>query len=1367
MAPKKRKKGGGKPTKPTSKRAPAKAQQATPEPEPEGGPLARQQDFLAQRLAVLRPKGPATPTASRTRASKAVRSAAEPEAAEGQSPLPSDFRLRMVGEYRRHQRAQLPPEKGGAQPPSSAEQPAAESETDAEDDTNRPRSRNRARRSAEIPSRASAERPAAPVPPPANNWVPIGPSVLRQGQGAVQPATSGRTPGIAVAPGGTRIYIGSANGGVWRSDDTGRTWRSLMEAFDLNPTQIASDSLACGAIAIDPANPDRIYVGTGEGSGAAYFGVGPILSIDGGANWVTEQVAPGSAALAGSGFFELAVDPADPDRVVAATAVGVYRREPNGSGGFHWARKAMGGATAQVVTSAVVAETGGVTTFFAARRNGPVFSSNDGDTWTQLGTGFPTGVQRVSLAVQADNPTVVYAFRAGGTVWRLDVADGTWRQITGVPAPANLVGNQGWYDLAIAVAPDNVNRVYLGGSTVLSGGDWSGALYRCEVTVSGTSASMATTYIGASVHADIHRIVFAPGDATRLWVGCDGGVFYSTSPTASGNIFESRNTGLATLTMNYLGQHPTEDAVAFCGTQDNGGVRFTGEEAWLYSSGGDGGFAVVNWTDPYRVLSTYVNGSIRRSTTGGQRYSYTNVNVPLASGEQVLFYAPLVGTPPSGTPADADVVAFGSIRPWISSTFGGGWQSIPNGTLAGDSLNNVISSLVLGSATRLFAGTMSGGVYRFVQAAGTWTRTQLDTIGGASALPLAGPVTDIAIDYADATGDSIYITLGGNGDYRHVWHFDGTQWQQRSGPAAGSVDSLLDVQANAIITDPANTTHVYVAADIGIYRSVDGGATWTVYSEGLPDAAVLDLQLHSGRRIVRAATHGRGVFERTLPDGTRAGVELYIRDTQLDQGRFTTVNGLPDPTAPGEIVRHWRGPDIKLDTPDAGGQYQFPLGSAIDFHEFVDDITDDFRNVATHATATITTRVYVQVHNRGVVPANNVRVMCLLANASAGLPALPEGFDVNVRSGTPITSASWQTIGTATLNDVRPGFPKIAAFNLSSDELPPPANLAGNDHHCVLALVHHADDQFTNTQTHTDTLSMTERKSAHKNLKVVQFTGTLPAPMPAVVVLRINNAWLRQLLETRLQVLLNGYAGRVRVVVPTMRTAGPLERIAEGMRVTSGLKDFERWVDSQRRLLRPDRPARLSFNKEWTRQRLEDIQRALASGAVLEAVDRQQIALRHITLEPNGYHTLFFMFDRPRNARTGSFVPIEFLQVDERSGNVIGGMSTRIEFVPAPKVGKHPVLLSMWTRGARRRRVVHARLQDPTGKPVRPSAETEVLISLQHEDGTQEPIGSMRYHKAWGSYYRRLADEPRAGDTLKATAIVHGARVADVELKRV
>lgn len=1196
------------------------------ESEPEGGPGERSREFLEERMTSLTPKGAPRMTAAAT--PKELGQILE------ESPLPPDFRRRLVQDYR--QRQQIQP------PPLQAEE---------------------------------LVQPEAPQPPPANNWIPIGPSVVRQGQGGVKPATSGRTPAIAVAPGGNLVYIGAANGGVWRSDDAGQTWQSLMDAFDLNPTTSASDSLSVGALALDPANPARVYVGSGEGDGAAYFGVGPIVTNNGtdpSPSWNTELAALGSPSLAGTAFYSLAVDPTNPDRVVAATYRGVYRREPNPMGGFHWGQKTLGGVGTQRITSVVVAASGGAPTFYAAPFNGPVYSSPDGNTWNQVGAGFPAAVARVSLAVQRDNPNVVYALVQNGGMYRLDIADGTWRSIAGVPA--GFTGTQGGYDLAMAVAPDNVNRIYLGGSTVLSGGDWSGSLYRCEVTVSGSNVSMTSTYTGNSVHADIHIIAFAPGDASKMWVGCDGGVFSSTNPTGNGDIFTSRNIGLQTLTMEYMGQHPTEDAVLFCGTQDNGGLRFTGEEAWLYSAGGDGGYALVNWNDPYKVLSTYVFGCMRRSVNGGQRYAYSSVNVPMVDAncrplEQCRFYAPIAGTPPNpGSPtasADADLVAFGSIRPWISTTFGGGWQSIPTNTLAGDSLDGRIRSLVFASPTRLYVGTESGGVYRFDQAGATWTRTQVDTIGGANQLPLAGPVTDIAIDPTNSS--RIYIAFGGTGDYRHVWFFDGAQWQQRSGPVAGNPNSLLDVQANAIVVDPSNPTHLYVGADIGMWRSTDGGANWTLFSQGLPDAAVMNLALHDPRRLLRAATHGRGVYERTLPDTVKQGVELYVRSTQLDQGRFPAINDLPDPTALGQPVKFWRGPDIKLDTPDVTGHYQFPLTGTIDFLQFVDTLSDDFQNVATHATANIITRVYVQVHNRGVIPANNVRVMLLLANGSAGLPPLPAGFDVNVRNGLPINTPDWRTIGFATLNDVRVGFPKIAAFSLPSSMLPPPANLAGHQHQCVLALIHHADDQFTNTQSNVDMLSSGDRKVAHKNLTVVQFTGTLPPETPIVIPIRIHNADLEELLLTSFLVKLNDYPGRVRLFIPRLRTDGDLRELIEGLSFSEDSQDIKRWAESQEQLIKQNQKSRQPYDRLWSKQRITDSRQALETGTMLEAKSKKLVALHRILMEPGTYSTLYLMFDRPPEGKIGQSYDIEIQQIDVRREKIIGGLSARVELVPEPE----------------------------------------------------------------------------------------------------
>ena len=306
-----------------AKKKKGKSQPERKSPEPEGGPSERSRAFLEERFTPLKRKSegptgtrsvPPSEPPRRRRGDDEPGAASQPRG-DASPATPGPDRRTLIEEYRKRQ------ERKGSSP------------------------RSRGRASGEAPR-------AAPTPPPANNWIPIGPSVLRQGQGEVKPATSGRTPAIAVVAGGNRAYIGAANGGVWRTEDGGTNWVSQMDAFDLNPTQSASDSLAVGAVAVVPGatvNTDRVYVGSGEGPGGAYFGVGPIMSTDGGQNWTTETVSPGSPSLAGTAFYALAVDPADSNRVVAATRQGLFRREPDGAGGFHWdaedaacARLAMG-----------------------------------------------------------------------------------------------------------------------------------------------------------------------------------------------------------------------------------------------------------------------------------------------------------------------------------------------------------------------------------------------------------------------------------------------------------------------------------------------------------------------------------------------------------------------------------------------------------------------------------------------------------------------------------------------------------------------------------------------------------------------------------------------------------------------------------------------------------------------------------------------------------------------------------------------------------------------------------------------------------------------------------------------------------------
>jgi hypothetical protein len=379
-------------------------------------------------------------------------------------------------------------------------------------------------------------------------------------------------------------------------------------------------------------------------------------------------------------------------------------------------------------------------------------------------------------------------------------------------------------------------------------------------------------------HNSRKRLVFEPGGSKGLWAATDGGVFVAADPTAVGRVFESRNSTLATVTLNHIAQNPTGEEL-FCGSQDNGLVRYLGggQLRWETAFPGDCGHAVVHWAEPRQVLATVFYGKLALYREGQTDFSPM---VELEDDEPILFQPPLAGTPPPPNVAphmlhQADRVAFGSIRPWISEVFGGegSWRSIPTQTLEGDALDSEIRSLCFASYLILYAGTVGGSVHRydFDPQTRIWTARAL-------AAPLApawfqAPVTDIAVDPADPTGASIYVTLGGSlevagrPDFRRLWRYDGRtgSWLPRSGPDQVSDLQLLPVQHNAVVVDPQHPDRIWVGADIGVWVSEDGGKRWEPCQAGLPDAAVVDLKFHPTLRLLRASTHGRGCFELEVP----------------------------------------------------------------------------------------------------------------------------------------------------------------------------------------------------------------------------------------------------------------------------------------------------------------------------------------------------------------------------------------------------------------------------------------------------------------------------------------------------------------------
>lgn len=1005
-------------------------------------------------------------------------------------------------------------------------------------------------------------------------WLPIGPSGVRKGQAAERPLTSGRVTGVAPLADGNTIYICTANGGVWKTTDAGRTWAAKMEAFRPGTATTQVDAQACGAIAVAPGagtgGQDRVYVGSGEAyiGGDRYFGVGPLVSDDGGTTWRTEQATP---SLVGNGFWRIVFDPANVEHAFAATRIGLYERVQSGSI-YVWNQIPFPHIVLdpkdpvdQYCTGLAVAQSGGVTHVYAAlAMSDGVYHWDSATTqWSVAGTSWnPKDPNVTVLAMQPDNPHVVYALVAdlGGHVagvFRLDTSGGAnapWVALSHFPP--DLFGDlkpqpghtkpdpgQGKYDIALAVDPTDVNRIYLGGSFSTSGDIVSGALFRCQVTL-GSSNRLTCENIGARVHADIHAIEIVPGGQRTIWVGCDGGVFVTYNalgdekdsgghaiPTA----FASRNLGLSTLQVERLGLYPTEDGVLFAGVQDNGTLRYTGEELWLQSGDGDGGDVLVNAANPRKVLRGFTYGELEAASDGAQSVaSWHDVKVMVESGEKVAGYPPIVGLPLYlANSSNANLLAFGSERVWISTNFGESWTSVPGGTRAKDSIDgSKIIALAWASETKLYAGTVNGTIARYDRASATSNTWTLRIINKPPTTPPSGatiattvppvPITSIAVDLTPtpqtSTGDSIYITVGASlleqqqklsqqkGPYMgraRAWY--GTDpggtglytWETRSGPGnladptpATPEFRLLDIHHSVIIVDPANPKCLYVGADIGVWRSHDSGQHWYPYSLGIPEAAVMDLKLHPTKRILWAGTHGRGIYEISADadprDPSDPFLRYLVRDTHLDVGRGPSVTGATDPTSgSGALVAFGHSPDIRIDTPARDGTYH-TFSEDISVLQYFEALDDQMRAFRPRTGGPVDNRVFVQVHQRGTaLPMGaGVQVMLLLAPGKTP-PALPAGYTANVQNGTAVTGGDWTTVGTTTVNNVWPLMPRIAHFRLSSSAL------AGHDDWCLLVLLHAAGmagNAFTSTVTDVQALCTQSPLATWSTFSVVETT---------------------------------------------------------------------------------------------------------------------------------------------------------------------------------------------------------------------------------------------------------------------------------------
>ena len=741
-----------------------------------------------------------------------------------------------------------PPKKKGGRgrevvAPEAAEQSEAVKSASAPDVAAEYIGAAEARTHSDLTSKSLIDGAVQPMGPPTTTgpqWRSIGPWTIPNGQtyGSTRVNVSGRVATIAVDPSNpAHVLCGSAGGGVWESFDRGGSWA---------PRTDFAATLTVGALAFDPVNPSIVYCGTGEGNAFWWFGAGVLRSTDGGTTWSTLCTIP----FVGQGFFEIVVDRANTNHLIAATTAGVF---VSTDGGVTWIQRRIG-----LTWSVSMAAAGGpAAEILAGSFNGVFRSTDSGTTWTNVALPEGPGLfDRVAVSIAPSNPDVAYVWGAvGATVYFYRRSGGTW---SAQPRPADAFGSQAWYDWYCAAAPDRDNQVYCGGIESFRG-DFVGGVWTW-INLSNKGAS------GQSIHPDQHAIAFDTANPDTIYIGNDGGLFRSPD---RGITWIHCNNGLVISEFEYLAQNFGSSRWVIGGTQDNGTERWTGDAAWTHVADGDGGDCAVNRTTPSTVFHTYYSMSPERSTTGGDFRSWSFLPPPIVPGEGNLFYPPFEASANGG-----DTVAIGGDSLYVSRNNMSSWSRIPF-PIAGRS-----SALYIPNPNTVYVGTTTGEIYRT-----TWTGSAWSALT-ALATPRSGAyVSDIHVDPANPNRLwATYLTRGGGRVFRS--DNGGTSWIDRS---AG----LPSLPVNAIEIDPWNSNRVWVALDLGVFQSINTGASWTDFSASLPNSIIGDLSFHPHARVLRAGTRNRGVWEIPVDgwmDTPVCGTQYLGNLTANETKRWFTTN---------------------------------------------------------------------------------------------------------------------------------------------------------------------------------------------------------------------------------------------------------------------------------------------------------------------------------------------------------------------------------------------------------------------------------------------------------------------------------------------
>lgn len=653
---------------------------------------------------------------------------------------------------------------------------------------------------------------------------------------------SGRVSVITPDPRSPNVaYLGTPNGGVWKTTDAGGHWNPISDSIRITPI---------GSIALDPHKPDTVYAGTGEynRSKSSYDGAGILRSLNAGRTWsvlgkrafdncVVSDIVPRGRTLLVSAFAYDEAASRIQGRTHSCTGKrsGIYRSI---NGGRRFTR-----IQSNLLVQDLVTMPRGKVLLASTSGEGVWRSPDAGRTWAR--TSFPlSATGRIEMTVDPKGVAFAVASTKSGSLAGLYRSGDSGRTWVALPAPAKyfcsipadnegeLPGETGQcnYDLAIAADPTRPGTFVAAGVYAYR---WTKGGFKFRIL--GATQKRGQLPV-ARIHVDFQALTYR---GHRLWLGTDGGAYRSDN---NGSTFKNLNSTLSITQFN-AGLSGPPYAPLMGGTQDNGTLLMRSDGAWVEPMAGDGGVTMTDPKHPRVRYGTYTDADLLRTTNSWRTLKDLGNNAVCAPPAKLCdFYSPY-----AMSPVNPRTLYAGTQGLFVSDDRGNSWK--PLGPSNPGSTTSAIG-VTPRTASILVIGTNLGDIWTTLNTGQSWTH--------AVGLP-SRMISSIRFDKSVA--GRVYATVSGYGT-AHLWRSDDNGGRWRPADPRGK-HGLPNFPANAVAVDSAHGA-MYVGTDIGVYSTRNGGKTWTPERWGIPATPVTDLLLDSRHRKLYAGTYGRGIYSSSV-----------------------------------------------------------------------------------------------------------------------------------------------------------------------------------------------------------------------------------------------------------------------------------------------------------------------------------------------------------------------------------------------------------------------------------------------------------------------------------------------------------------------